>query len=130
MFNKLFPKVTEIKGGANSVTTPEFSMAENGAVVFLIGASETPLTVTAKGYKGDEGKAIQFNTKSLTEVKWTEVEADGLELETTPAFLVGIPHDFLAHDEFDRVALIVDGGTDGTPEAIFAFEIGTRYIPE
>ena len=130
MNNKLFPKVTEIEGGADKVTSPEFSLAENGAVVFLIGASETPLTVTAKGFKGDEGKDISFNTKSLAEVKWTEVEADGLTLEKTPAFLVAIPHDFLAHDELDRVAITIDGGTDGTPEAVFAFEVATRYMPE
>lgn len=131
MINKIFSKITEIEGGAASVTTPEFSLAENGAVVFLIGKSDTPLTVTAKGYKGDgTEKAIAFNTKGLTEVKWTEVGADGLELETTPAFLVGIPHDFLAHDELDRVALTINAGSGTAPEAIFAFEIGTRYIPE
>jgi len=128
MINKLFPKVTEIEGDAASVTTPEFSLAETGAVVFLIGASDSPLTITAKGYKGDdEGKDILLNTKGLTDVKWTEVEG-GLTLEATPAFLVAIPHDFLAHDELDRVTLTIDGDTDG--KAIFAFEVGGRYIPE
>ena len=128
MINKLFPKVTEIEGDAASVTTPEFSLAETGAVVFLIGASDSPLTITAKGYKGTESKAISFNTKGLAEVKWTEVEADGITLETTPAFLVGIPHDFLAHDELDRVTLTIDGDTDG--KTVYAFEVGGRYIPE
>jgi len=129
MFNKLFYKVTEIEGGADKVTTPEFSLAENGAVVFLIGASDSPLTITAKGYKGeDTEKAISFNTKGLADIKWTEVEADGIELTSTPAFLVAIPHDFLAHDELDRVTLTIDGDTDG--KAIFAFEVGGRYIPE
>ena len=129
MSNKLFPKVTEIEGGASSVTTPEFSLAQNSAVVFLIPASDTPLTITAKGYKGeDTEKAIGFETKDLKGVKWTEVEADGIELETTGTFLVAIPAPFLAHDELDRVTLTIDGDTDG--KTIFAFEIATRYIPE
>jgi len=129
MGNKLFSKVTVIEGGAASVTSPEFAMAENSAVVFLVGASEMPLTVTAKGFKGeDTEKAIAFKTKDLTGVDWTEVDADGVGLEETGAFLVSIPADFLAHDELDRVALTIDGNTEG--KTIYAFEIATRYIPE
>ena len=53
MINTLFPKVTEIEGGAAKVTTPEFSLSQTGAIVFLIGASDTPLKLTAKGYRGE-----------------------------------------------------------------------------
>ena len=129
MSNKLFPKVTQIEGGASSVTTPEFEMTENSAVVFLISGHETPLTVTATGYK-DEGieKAIGFETKALTGTDWTEVESDGVEITAEDAFLVAVPAPFLAHDGLDRVALTIDGGTDSA--AIFAFEIKSRYIPE
>lgn len=132
MGNKLFPKVTAIAGGAASVTSPEFAMAENSAVVFLIGATDAPLTITAKGYKGEGiDKAIPFKTKDLTGTDWTDVGADALELEETDAFLVAISAAALAHDELDRVALVLDGGADGTtPETIFAFEVATRYIPE
>jgi hypothetical protein len=128
MGNKLFPKVTEIKGDAASVTTPEFSLAENSALVFLIGTTGNPLTVTAKGFKGDTGKDIKFVAKKLTDDRWEEVDDDGLKTDGTFAFLAAIPADFLAHDELDRVALTVDGDTDG--KAIFAFEFGGRYIPE
>jgi hypothetical protein len=126
--SRLFPKVTEITGDGASVTSPEISMAENSAVVFLIAGGDG-LTLTAKGYKGEDTEgAIGFKTKTLTDTEWTEVEADGTDWGSDEAFLVAISSGALAHDEFDRVTLTIDGDTDG--KAIFAFEIGTRYIPE
>lgn len=129
MNNIIFPKVTEIAGDAESITTAEFDMAENSAVVFLIPAADAPLTISAKGYKGeDTEKAIGFETKSLAGARWTEVEAAGKEIAADESFLVVIPAPFLAHDELDRVTLTIDGDTDG--KTIYAFEIATRYIPE
>jgi hypothetical protein len=126
--NNIFPKITAIEGGMASVTTPEFAMAENSAVVFLIPASDAPLTVSAKGYKGTDDKAIGFEMKDLAGIDWTEVESDGTEIAATEASLVAISSTFLAHDELDCVTLTVEGDTDG--KTIYAFEIVTRYIPK
>jgi len=132
MINKVFSKITQVNGGAASVTSPKFTMAKNSAVVFLIGASNSPLTVTAKGYKGeDTEKAIPFRIKELTKTDWETVNSDGLQLAETDAFLVAITANALAHDELEGVTLALDGGENGsTPETIFAFKIATRYIPE
>jgi hypothetical protein len=131
MSNKFLPKITEIEGGAAQVASPEFSLATNGEVVFLVGGSETPLTVKVKGFAGESGKHIAFKGKSLTDEAWTEVGAEGLSLESTGAFLVRIEADNLGHGGIDRVALELSGGEDGTtPEVIFAFEVASRYSNE
>jgi hypothetical protein len=126
--NKAFNKITAITGGAASVTSPEFSLATNGEVVFLVGASETPLTVKVKGFAGDTEKDIVFCGKSLTDAAWTEVGADGLNLENTGAFLVSVAADKYGHNGIDRVALSL-AGEAATPEVIYAFEVARRFEP-
>lgn len=127
----LLPKITKIDGGEASVTSQKFDLSTKLGVVFLIGASETPLTVKATGYKGDDSKNIPFKGKSLTDTDWTQVKEEGLSLETTSEFLVLIEASKLGRDELESLTLSLDGGEDGTtPETIYAFEIADRYNPQ
>lgn len=130
MNNKIFPKVTKIEGGTANVVSPEFNLATNSAVVFLIGETESPITVKIRGIKGEESKNIAFKSKSITDIEWNNINEDGLTLESSGAFLVAIEADTLAHDEWENITLVLDGGEDGTtPEVVFAFEIASRYLP-
>jgi hypothetical protein len=127
----VLPKITKIEGGEASVTSPKFDLETKEGVLFLVGASETPLTVKVTGYKGEESKDISFKGKGLTDTDWTQVTEEGLNLETTSEFLVLVESDKVAHDEIESITLSLDGGEDGTtPETIFAFEIASRYNPQ
>lgn len=124
-------KITKIEGGEASVTSPKFDLSERQAVLFLIGASETPLTVKITGYKGEESKDIPFKGKSLTDTEWTQITEEGLSQEDTSEFILAVESDRVAHDEIESVALSLDGGEDGTtPETIYALEISSRYNPQ
>lgn len=84
----LIPKITKIEGGEASITSPKFDLSTKEAVMFLVGASESPFTVKVNGYKGEESKDIPFKGKALIDTDWTQVTAEGLNLETTSEFLV------------------------------------------
>lgn len=127
----LLPKITKIEGGEASVTSPKFDLSTKEGVLFLVGASETPLTVKVTGHKGEESKDIPFKGKSLTDTDWTEVTAEGLEMEETSEFILLVESNKLAREEIEGITLSLNGGEDGaTPETIFAFEIASRYIPQ
>ena len=127
----LLPKITKIEGGEASVTSPKFDLATKQAMVFLVGASETPLTLKVTGYKGEESKDISFKGKGLADTDWTQVTEEGLNLETTGDFLVLVESNKVSHDELESITLTLDGGEEGTtPETIFAFEIAGRYNPQ
>jgi len=127
----IIPKVTKIEGGEASVTSPKFDLSMKEAVLFLVGASETPLTVRVTGYKGEESKEISFKGKGLADTDWTQVTEEGLNLETTGDFLVLVESNKVSHDELESITLTLDGGEGGTtPETIYAFEIAGRYNPQ
>jgi hypothetical protein len=128
--DKLF-KVTKIEGGEATVASPEFDLSTQSSVVFLIGASETPLTVKVVGYKDEEETDVKFQTRTLAETEWSAVSEEGLDLESTEDFLVFVSSDALTHYEVESVSLVLDTGEEGsTPEAIFAFEKPSRYKVE
>jgi ribosomal protein L11 methylase PrmA len=128
--DKLF-KVTKIEGGEATVTSPEFDLSTQSSVVFLIGASETPLTVKVVGYKDEDETDVKFQTRTLAETEWIAVSEEGLDLERTEEFLVFVSSDALAHYELESVSLVLDAGEEGTtPETIFAFEKPSRYKVE
>lgn len=127
----LLPKITKIAGGEASVTSPKFDLSTKAGVFFLVGASETPLTVRITGHKGEESKDIPFKGKSLTDADWTQVTEEGLEMEDTSEFILLVEAGKLAREELESITLSLNGGEDGaTPETIFAFEIASRYIPQ
>ena len=127
----LLPKITKIEGGEASVTSPKFHLSTKEGIFFLIGASETPLTVRVTGHKGEESKDIPFKGKSLTDTDWTEVTEEGLEMEDTSEFILLVEAGKLAREDLESITLSLDGGEDGTtPKTIFAFEIASRYIPQ
>lgn len=127
----LLPKITKIEGGEASVTSPKFDLSTKEGVLFLVGASETPLTVKVTGHNGEKSKDIPFKGKSLTDTDWTEVTAKGLEMEETSEFILLVESNKLAREEIESITLSLDGGEGGTtPETIFAFEMASRYIPQ
>ena len=127
----LLPKITKIEGGEASVTSPKFDLSTKEGIFFLIGASETPLTVRVTGHKGEESKDIPFKGKSLTDTDWTQLTEEGLEMEDTSEFVLFVESNKLAREEIESITLSLDGGEGGTtPETIFAFEIASRYIPQ
>ncbi len=129
MDNKIFPKVTVITGDADSITSPEISMAENGAAVFLIATAEKPYTVTVKGLKDtDTEKPVTVKYKAVGASEWAEAVADTLELTEPDAYLIAVTTASLAHDELDRIVLTVNGIGGGViPSAVYAFEVVARY---
>ena len=127
----LLPKITKIAGGEASVTSPKFDLSTKAGVFFLVGASETPLTVRITGHKGEESKDIPFKGKSLTDADWTQVTEEGLEMEDTSEFVLLVESNTLAREELESITLSLNGGEDGTtPKTIFAFEMASRYIPQ
>lgn len=127
----LLPKITKIAGGEASVTSPKFDLSTKEGVLFLVGASETPLTVKVTGHNGEKSKDIPFKGKSLTDTDWTEVTEEGLEMEDTSEFILLVEAGKLAREDLESITLSLDGGEDGTtPKTIFAFEIASRYIPQ
>lgn len=124
-------KVTKIEGGEATVTSPEFDLSTQSSVAFLIGASETPLTVKIVGYKDEDEIDVKFRAKTLEETEWSEVSEEGLDLESTDDFIVLVDSDSLAHYKIEGVSLVLDAGEEGaTPETIFAFEKVSRYKVE
>lgn len=124
-------KITKIEGGEAIVTSPEFDLSAQSSVVFLIGASETPLTVKVVGYKDEDETDVKFQTRTLAETEWIAVSEEGLDLESTEEFLVFVSSDALAHYEIESVSLVLDAGEEGaTPETIYALEISSRYNPQ
>lgn len=127
----LLPKITKIEGGEASVTSPKFDLSTKEGMFFLIGASETPLTVKVTGHNGEKSKDIPFKGKSLTDADWTQVTEEGLEMEDTSEFVLFVESNKLAREEIESITLSLNGGEDGTtPETIFAFEMASRYIPQ
>lgn len=127
MIFERIPKITRIEGGGKTLESPEITLDNYKAVSFLFENVEgNSLTVKVKANTEDgTAEAVPFLFKAADATEFENIDAEGKTLTAGGAFVAAVTADSLAHKEFDRVSISLEGDADVA--TVYALLTQPRY---